>query len=343
MSDKEYYINQEGDCIFYVYIHRRLSDNKPFYVGKGKGKRAWQINPARRNSYWKRVKEKHGVKVEIYKDCLRDDEALKEEVKLITSLREQGFELTNLTDGGDGASGSKRTPEQVERLANSIKSKTVYTFLNLDTRKVFVGTRSEFTEYTGHHRRVADFLCNDRLGTVSRGWFLADFVLMDKRGYVSFDEYSTLFTPVLEKGQSLRKGSKEHALKNSETHKDKTIYLFAHTVTRETFKGTREDFMNKVGKNAAPLFKKVKKAATLKSWVVVLDGNVDRAIQIGLNKGYDEVQTYRFRNLNTGEEIIGTRVYFKKCTGVESVPLFKANPQKHVKGWQVIESIVEEL
>ena len=343
MKDKSYYLNQEGENIFYVYIHRRLSDGKPFYVGKGKWGRAWEAGCTRRSSYWTRVKNKHGMVVEIYKDSLSDKESLREEIKLIALLREEGIQLTNLTDGGDGASGSKRTPEQIQRLSSSIQNKTVYTFLNLDTKNVFIGTRSEFTSYSNNHRRVADFLCNDRIGSVSKGWYLINFTMLGMRGEVPFHVGGEFYEESLKEGFSVRKGSPENIRKMSASKVDTTIYLFAHTITGELLHGTREDLKTRIGVDAAPLFKKKKRAATLKSWVLVRDGNIERSILIGLNKGWDKIQKYRFRNFKTGEELVCSRLYFKKHTGISSTPLFKTNPQTFVKGWQVFESIVEEL
>ena len=38
---------------FYVYIHRKISDNKPFYIGKGTGYRCLTIY--KRSKYWLNV------------------------------------------------------------------------------------------------------------------------------------------------------------------------------------------------------------------------------------------------------------------------------------------------
>lgn len=117
MSDKEYYINQEGDCIFYVYIHRRLSDNKPFYVGKGKGKRAWRTD--RNNPHWQSVRKKHGFKVEIVFDHLDEETAFQCEKDTILELRYFGYPLTNMTDGGDGQAGRVWTDEMRKKASES--------------------------------------------------------------------------------------------------------------------------------------------------------------------------------------------------------------------------------
>ena len=101
---------------FYVYLHRRASDNTPFYVGKGKGQRAWHFY--NRNRYWNNVKEKHGVIVEVIFDNLTEEESLQVEKDTILELTYFGYPLTNLTSGGEGA-----TPSLETRLKMSISRK----------------------------------------------------------------------------------------------------------------------------------------------------------------------------------------------------------------------------
>lgn len=88
-----------NDRRFYVYIHRRMTDDKPFYVGKGTGKRAY--SSFNRNKYWNNVKNKHGMIVEILFDNLTEDESLQAESDVILELRYFGYPLTNLTSGGE--------------------------------------------------------------------------------------------------------------------------------------------------------------------------------------------------------------------------------------------------
>lgn len=106
---------------FYVYVHRRLSDNRPFYVGKGSGNRAWEFN--QRNEYWKRVKNKHGVAVEIVFDNLEEDEAFQCEKDTILEFKYFGYTLANLTEGGEGPSGMQFSDEQRLRIAESIRGR----------------------------------------------------------------------------------------------------------------------------------------------------------------------------------------------------------------------------
>ena len=88
---------------FYVYVHCRADDGEPFYVGKGTKARAW--NKAGRSAWWKRIVAKHGLIVKIQKHFQDESEAFASEVETIAILRDLGYELCNMTDGGEGASG----------------------------------------------------------------------------------------------------------------------------------------------------------------------------------------------------------------------------------------------
>lgn len=91
---------------FYVYIHRRLTDGKVFYVGKGCKDRANSTHG--RNSRWLNIVKKHGFTVEIPFDNLSEEEAFQIEVDTIKEMRYHFEEfMCNLTDGGEGASGYK--------------------------------------------------------------------------------------------------------------------------------------------------------------------------------------------------------------------------------------------
>ena len=100
-----------SDRKFYVYVHMKASDDSVFYVGKGCGSR-YKVKHGR-NQYWQRVVAKYGYVAEIVKEHLTFDEANAYEIALIKELRNQGCELCNLTDGGEGVKGWKKTPEQI--------------------------------------------------------------------------------------------------------------------------------------------------------------------------------------------------------------------------------------
>ena len=90
---------------FYVYVHRRASDNTIFYVGKGSGYRLNSIQ--NRNAWWKNVVAKHGFISEIVIADMLEVDAFQLEKDLISFY--EGH-LVNLTAGGEGA---KLTNEDV--------------------------------------------------------------------------------------------------------------------------------------------------------------------------------------------------------------------------------------
>lgn len=108
---------------YYVYIHRRTSDNLPFYVGKGKDRRAWEFNKKARNEYWHMVENKHGVIVEIVFDNLTEQEAFQIEKDTILEFEYFGYPLTNITRGGEGSSGLNFTDIQRLNISEGLKNK----------------------------------------------------------------------------------------------------------------------------------------------------------------------------------------------------------------------------
>lgn len=90
---------------FYVYLHCK-PDGTPFYVGKGQGNRYREFSKGR-NPHHKRIVAKYGkaqIRVAVF-PCASESEALEDEKLHIAQLRAEGYELANITDGGDGVCG----------------------------------------------------------------------------------------------------------------------------------------------------------------------------------------------------------------------------------------------
>lgn len=91
---------------FCTYVHLR-PDGSPFYIGKGTIARArWKKRRA--NQHHQNIVAKHGlnnITVRIIKSGLTEERAFAYERHAIECLRDFGYELCNLTDGGEGASG----------------------------------------------------------------------------------------------------------------------------------------------------------------------------------------------------------------------------------------------
>lgn len=128
--------------VYYVYLHRRLSDNKVFYVGKGKDNRANVISG--RNERWVRTYKKHGMIVEIVFDYLSEEEAYEVERDTVLEMKYFGYPLVNMTEGGDGIRGL--TLSSRLKIAEARRDKTVYTFT--DSSSVHcTGTRAEIAKF----------------------------------------------------------------------------------------------------------------------------------------------------------------------------------------------------
>ena len=90
---------------YYVYEHTRNDTNQIFYVGKGKvGSRRSKTRNGR-NQYWHNVVNKAGFTAHKKIVEIIDEElSFLIEIERISQLRELGFKLCNLTDGGEGLS-----------------------------------------------------------------------------------------------------------------------------------------------------------------------------------------------------------------------------------------------
>lgn len=106
---------------FYTYLHCK-PDGEPFYVGKGirstckdnYTKRSH--NFTKRNAYHKNIVAKYGkenIGVFVF-PCESEEQAFLNEIQQIAQLRRDGYELCNLTDGGEGSSGRKGSEKQKE-------------------------------------------------------------------------------------------------------------------------------------------------------------------------------------------------------------------------------------
>lgn len=119
----------------YVYTLIDPRNNLPFYVGKGIGERC-NAHLLEAKYYVKRKSLKLSkirklmrlgmepivVKVE---ENVSDKQALDLECLLIAEMRDLGFKLTNMTDGGDGAKGYKHTEEHKQMMREKFKGRII--------------------------------------------------------------------------------------------------------------------------------------------------------------------------------------------------------------------------
>lgn len=145
---------------YYVYLHKRATDGGVFYVGKGKGNRAWRWRDTR-NPHWINIANKHGVIVDIVKDSMSETCAFTLEKILIGSYGVGS--LCNISNGGEGASG---LAAEKHHAYNHRK----YTFLNKDGRS-FRGTPYDFEKKYNLSQSLISHLINGKRMS-HKGWRL---------------------------------------------------------------------------------------------------------------------------------------------------------------------------
>lgn len=117
---------QTDGTIFYVYEHWRLDRDECFYVGKGRGGRAYSMKS--RNRHHQAIVSKlrrigSAFEVRIVAAGLTEANAFALEKERIKFWREAGIDLANVTIGGEGNAGTERSPEVRLKLSLANKGK----------------------------------------------------------------------------------------------------------------------------------------------------------------------------------------------------------------------------
>lgn len=128
------------DNLYYIYRHTTLDTNEVFYIGIGKvSKRRVNskirssyferaYNKTRRNSFWKRVENKHKYTVEILSQNLTEEFVKELEVILISYYGRRDLNLgslVNLTNGGEGFVNLNKTEEHKKKIGIALKGRIV--------------------------------------------------------------------------------------------------------------------------------------------------------------------------------------------------------------------------
>lgn len=114
----------KNENIYYVYLHVKLTDGTPFYVGKGFGLRYISIKS--RNKHWHNIVNKYDYDVILLEDNLLESDALKLEEYWINRLGRKDLGLGNLvnhTNGGEGNSGRIFSEEHRKNLSIANKGR----------------------------------------------------------------------------------------------------------------------------------------------------------------------------------------------------------------------------
>jgi hypothetical protein len=118
---KYYCTQQKSIMIYYTYAYLR-EDRTPYYIGKGKGNRAYDRN----KNCIKPPKDKS--RIIFLKKNLTEEEAFRHEIYMIAVFGRKDLGtgiLHNRTDGGDGASGVVRSDEWKRKQSEVRKGRTL--------------------------------------------------------------------------------------------------------------------------------------------------------------------------------------------------------------------------
>ena len=114
----------QDEIKFYTYAHFKKDDLTIFYIGKGKKGRETVLQG--RNKHWVNTVNKHGLNSQILAGWKTEQEAFDHEVLLISCFKDMGYDLVNMTSGGEGM--SNPSSETRKRLSESHSGEKSYWF-----------------------------------------------------------------------------------------------------------------------------------------------------------------------------------------------------------------------
>ena len=295
---------------FYVYIHRKKTNNEIYYVGKGTKRRAWDFHHKQRNNLWNKIHNKHGTIVEIVLDNLTEEQAFSLEEDLIKFYGKRSNNtgsLANMTDGGEGCTGATRGENH--RCYDS----RIWTFYNVDTGETVESTQYYFGK--DHPDVVVDLILNR--GRSSRRWVVLELFSKDKIEAIKC----------------------RHSGKHSKVRLDKV--LFVNIDTLEEKLEYPVEMSKFIGYNIIEIVSE--KNLKCKGWTtstLIEKHGIDRirmaGKESGLNSQFSDKTVYKFINprLELMEEC--TRIELQEKYNIDVCPLF-SNTRKltSIYGWML--------
>ncbi len=132
---------------YYVYAYLR-EDGTPYYIGKGKGDRAWKSHKNRG------IYKPNRKRITICESNLTEIGALALERRLIRWYGRKNNNtgiLRNKTDGGDGTSGVVRSQETIKRMSEAQRGKKT----SEHTKKILSKMRKGVSKSEEHKRKIS--------------------------------------------------------------------------------------------------------------------------------------------------------------------------------------------
>jgi hypothetical protein len=146
---------------YYIYIHYRLDNGKPFYVGYGRGTKSRSIDKIGRTKRWKEVvKEAGGRDVKIIHDNLTIDEVSELEIKLILEFGREDLGTGILVNKDPG--GKKKSRYTLEEKCYILIDKGFR--YDSETGKIYGPKQTEITRK--HKQGYISIAVGDNVGNV---------------------------------------------------------------------------------------------------------------------------------------------------------------------------------
>jgi hypothetical protein len=136
--------------MFFTYAHSK-PDGTLFYIGKGTQKRAYAKD--NRNPHWQHIFNKYGRTVDMLAGWEQEEDALLHEQFLIACFKDIGYQLANVTDGGEGVSGHKHSVQSKAKMSAFQKE-----FQNTERMKAVHKAHSEMAKTPERRQKHSAFV-----------------------------------------------------------------------------------------------------------------------------------------------------------------------------------------